>query len=69
MTTGWWKLRKDLDPHDCLTFPNDWGENGMEFDREKFDKVVEATIPLNDCDIEYIVGLVKQGYVEGQVVQ
>ena len=76
MTTGWWELKKDLEPTKCLVFPkmrdteynsDDLTDDG-EIDLELFDDIVKSTIKLTDCDREMIVTLIKSGYTSGQVV-
>jgi len=72
MNTGWWKLKENLDPLKCLLFPKELGnvdDENSEYDKELFDEIVESTIQLNETDIEHIIGLVKQGYYQGEVVQ
>jgi len=72
MPTGWWKLKENLDPLKCLLFPKELGnvdDENSDYDTELFNEIIESNIPLNEIDIEHIIGLVKQGYYQGQVVQ
>ena len=64
---GWWSLKDNLNPHECLQLTN-------STDTEKFFTIIDFIdywadhdYKLGEVDFEHIYNQIREGYVAGQI--
>jgi len=64
---GWWKLKDNLNPHDCLQIQLGNAEDEDQWRVEDFITWDTKSGKITDTDREHIYQAVRDGNVEGEV--